>query len=142
MPSSLGFLIGGPVSEQKARLRELRVLALMLLGPDHPVTRALAAASVNIDRAYPQLRVSGSPDLERVAGGPRSEPNVLGNATAHDRINRKLGDLSHMRASCLWHVLGLRKSLEDWVRVLRWNSRIAPTNPRAVLIETLRALSS
>jgi hypothetical protein len=41
----LGFLLSGcSPAEQAARLRELRALALVYLGPAHPATIALAAA--------------------------------------------------------------------------------------------------
>jgi hypothetical protein len=40
----LGFLLNATEPERTARLRELRALALVFAGPDHPVTRALAAA--------------------------------------------------------------------------------------------------
>jgi hypothetical protein len=41
----LGFLLSGcSPSEHTARLRELRALALVYLGPAHPATTALAAA--------------------------------------------------------------------------------------------------
>jgi hypothetical protein len=40
----LDFLLAGDFFERAARLRELRALALLLLGQPHPATCALAAA--------------------------------------------------------------------------------------------------
>lgn len=46
--ADLGFLLFGcSPAEQAARLRELRALALVYLGPAHPATIALAAAIAN-----------------------------------------------------------------------------------------------
>jgi hypothetical protein len=55
----LGFLLSGcSPAEQAARLRELRALALVYLGPAHPATTALAAAigdPTAVDRALAEL---------------------------------------------------------------------------------------
>jgi hypothetical protein len=44
MPANLAFLIDAAEPERAARLRELRVLALVYCGPAHPVAKAMAAA--------------------------------------------------------------------------------------------------
>lgn len=45
-PAPLAFLLDGkPTAEQVARLRELRALAMLMLGPAHPATQSLARAA-------------------------------------------------------------------------------------------------
>ena len=47
MTAPLAFILDAPSPERAARLRELRVLSLLLAGPLHPATVALAAAIAN-----------------------------------------------------------------------------------------------
>ena len=44
MTANLAALFRAPDPERRSRLREFRMAALLLLGPCHPVTEALAAA--------------------------------------------------------------------------------------------------
>jgi hypothetical protein len=62
----LAFLIDTPEPERAARLRELRALAVVLLGPAHPATRSLAAAVTDPDAAPAALA-----EIDRLSALPR-----------------------------------------------------------------------
>jgi hypothetical protein len=96
----------------------------------------------NFEMAYPALR-RGVTDPAGVGGASRREPNIIGNDVARDRVwgaIGKLGGMASVRGNCAWHVVGLGQATKEWGRVLRWNFR-SVADPRAVLIETLRALA-
>jgi hypothetical protein len=78
---------------------------------------AFILAQLDPLRALPILRVPGTgrePDL--------SERQLHGRRRVHEAM-AALGGVSSPAASCVWHVVGLQRSVREWAMRQGWNGR-------------------
>jgi len=107
----------------------------------HDAAKDFQAAFIvaNLDplRALPILRVPGT--------GREPEPNVR-QLHARDRVHgalQGLGGLSSPAGSCVWHVVGLQRSVREWAMRQGWGGR--PVDHKAaggILIAALGMLAA
>jgi len=92
----------------------------------------------NLDplRALPILRVPGT--------GREPEPNVR-QLHARDRVHRALqglGGLSSPAGSCVWHVVGLQRSVREWAMRQGWGGRpVDQKEAKGILVAALGVLA-
>jgi hypothetical protein len=93
----------------------------------------------NLDplRALPILRVPGT--------GREPELNER-QLDAQRRVHRSLealGGLSSPAGSCVWHVVGLQRSVREWAIRQGWNGRVVEqTEARGILVAALGMLAA
>jgi Domain of unknown function (DUF6456) len=87
-------------------------------------------------RALPILRVPGTgrePDL--------SERQLHARRRVHEAM-RALGGISSPAGSCVWHVVGLQRSVREWAIRQGWNGRpIRQEQAQGILIASLGILA-
>jgi len=107
----------------------------------HDVAKDFQAAFIvaNLDplRALPILRVPGT--------GREPELNVR-QFHARDRVHRALealGGLSSPAGSCVWHVVGLQRSVREWAMRQGWGGRpIDQKQAQGILVAALGVLAA
>jgi Domain of unknown function (DUF6456) len=105
----------------------------------HDAARDFQAAFViaNLDplRAMPMLRLPGTgrePDL--------SERQVAGRRRVHKAM-AALGGISSPAGSCVWHVVGLQRSVREWAMRQGWSGRsVDQKEAKGILIAALGML--
>jgi Domain of unknown function (DUF6456) len=106
----------------------------------HDAARAFQAAFVvaNLDpiRARPLLRLPGTgrePDL--------NERQLDARRRVHEAM-QALGGINSPAGSCVWHVVGLQRSLREWATRQGWNGRpIRQEQARGVLVAALGVMA-
>jgi hypothetical protein len=109
--------------------------------PMYDAARAFQAdfTIANLDpiRAAPMLRVPGAgrePDL--------SERQIDARRRVHAAL-RVLGGIGSPAGSCVWHVVGLQRSVREWAMRQGWNGRpVRQEQAQGILVAALGVLAS
>ena len=107
----------------------------------HDAARDFQAAFViaNLDRlrAVPVLRVPGTgrePDL--------NERQLDAKRRVHEAMEA-LGGISSPAGSCIWHVLGLQRSIREWSLRMGWGGRpVRQEQAQGILVAALGVLAA
>jgi hypothetical protein len=107
----------------------------------HNAARGFQAAFIvaNLDpiRALPILRVPGNgrePDL--------NERQLDARRRVHDAL-QALGGISSPAGSCVWHVVGLQRSVREWGMREGWNDRpVRQEQAQGILVAALGVLAA
>jgi hypothetical protein len=107
----------------------------------HDAARAFQAhftiASLDPIRAAPILRVPGTgrePDL--------NERQIDARRRVHE-ILRALGGIGSPAGSCIWHVVGLQRSVREWATRQGWNGRpVRQEQAQGILVAALGVLAA
>jgi len=107
----------------------------------HDAAKDLEAAFIvaNLDplRAIPILRVPGTgrePDL--------NERQLDARRRVHKALEA-LGGISSPAGSCVWHVVGLQRSVREWAMRQGWNGRaVEQKEAKGILVAALGMLAS
>ena len=107
----------------------------------HDVAKDFQAAFIiaNLDplRALPILRVPGTgrePEL--------NERQLDARRRVHEAL-QALGGLSSPAGSCVWHVVGLQRSVREWALRQGWGGRLVEqTEARGILVAALGVLAA
>ena len=107
----------------------------------HDAAKDFQAAFIvaNLDplRALPILRVPGTgrdPDL--------NERQLHARRRVHKALEA-LGGISSPAGSCVWHVVGLQRSVREWAIRQGWGGRpVEPTEARGILVAALGVLAA
>jgi hypothetical protein len=107
----------------------------------HDAAKDFEAAFIvaNLDplRALPILRISGTgcePDL--------NERQLDARRRVHDRLEA-LGGISSPAGSCVWHVVGLQRSVREWAIRRGWGGReVRQEQAQGILVAALGVLVS
>jgi hypothetical protein len=98
---------------------------------------AFAVANLDPLRAAPLLRVQGTgrePDL--------NERQLDARRRVHAAL-QALGGINSPAGSCVWHVVGLQRSLREWALRMGWNGRpVRQEQAQGILIAGLGILQS
>jgi hypothetical protein len=98
---------------------------------------AFIVANLDPIRALPILRVPGTGrDLEL------NERQLDARRRVHKAM-AALGGISSPAGSCVWHVVGLQRSVREWAIRQGWNGRSIDQNPaQGILIAALGVLAA
>jgi hypothetical protein len=107
----------------------------------HAAAKDFQAAFVvaNLDplRAVPMLRVSGTghePDL--------NERQIDARQRVHSAM-QALGGINSPAGSCVWHVVGLQRSVREWAMRQGWNERpVRQEQAQGILVAALGVLAA
>jgi hypothetical protein len=98
---------------------------------------AFIVANLDPIRASPILRVPGpgcEPDL--------NERQLDARRRVHETL-QALGGISSPAGSCIWHVVGLQRSLREWALRQGWNGRpVRQEQAQGILVAALGVLAS
>jgi hypothetical protein len=121
-PSFRPAAAGGKVSEQDGAARDFQT--------------AFIVANLDPLRALPVLRVPGTgrePDL--------NHHQLHARRCVHEAL-QALGGLSSPAGSCVWHVVGLQRSVREWAIRQGWGGRpVRQEQAQGILIAALGMLA-
>jgi Domain of unknown function (DUF6456) len=98
---------------------------------------AFVVANLDPPRAVPMLRVSGTgrePDL--------NERQIDARQRVHSAM-QALGGINSPAGSCVWHVVGLQRSVREWAMRQGWNERpVRQEQAQGILVAALGVLAA
>jgi hypothetical protein len=105
----------------------------------HDAARAFQAAFImaNLDpiRARPMLRMPGTGREPQL-----NERQIYARRRVHEAL-RALGGMNSPAGSCVWHVVGLQRSVREWAIRRGWNRRpVRQEQAQGILIAALGVL--
>jgi hypothetical protein len=129
-------VVHGRLVDSLGRVRKSAAIDQAMYDAARAFQAAFAVANLDPLRAAPLLRVQGTgrePDL--------NERQLDARRRVHAAL-QALGGINSPAGSCVWHVVGLQRSLREWALRMGWNGRpVRQEQAQGILIAALGMLA-